>query len=307
MNPNPLQAPRRMAVLSIATSLVTLALKFGAYFLTGSVSLLSDALEAFVNLAAGMIAFGALTIAARPADAEHSYGHDKAEYFASGVEGVLILLAAGSIVYAAVPRLFAPQPLEHLGIGLGIAVIAAGANYATARLMLTVARRHDSITIEADARHLMTDVWTTAAVVAGLLIVWFMPAWHILDPLLAVVVAVRIVATGIDLLRRSTNGLMDAALPADEIERIERIIDAHIPPQARYQAMRTRKSGSRRFIEFSLLVPGATPVRDAHGLCDRLEDAIQAELPRASVLIHVEPAECRAAPVAQPDASPRLG
>jgi cation diffusion facilitator family transporter len=304
MNLNDLQAPRRMAVLSIATSLVTLALKFGAYFLTGSVSLLSDALEAFVNLAAGMIALGALTIAARPADADHSYGHDKAEYFASGVEGVLILFAAGSIVYAAVPRLFAPQPLEHLGIGLGIAVIAAAANYATARLMLDVARRHDSITIEADAQHLMTDVWTTAAVVAGLLIVWFMPAWHILDPLLAVAVAVHIVATGIDLLRRSTNGLMDSALPAEEIERIERVIGAHLPPQAKFQAMRTRKSGARRFIEFNLLVPGATAVRDAHGLCDRLEDAIQDELPNASVLIHVEPGESRGGAAAHPDALP---
>jgi cation diffusion facilitator family transporter len=296
------QSPRRFALLSIATSLVTLALKFGAYFLTGSVSLLSDALEAFVNLAAGMIAFGALTIAARPADADHSYGHDKAEYFASGVEGVLILLAAGSIVYAAVPRLFSPQPLEHLGIGLVIAVIAAAANYAAAHLMLKGARRHDSIAIEADAKHLMTDVWTTAAIVAGLLLVWFMPAWHILDPLLAVAVALRIVATGIDLLRRSTNGLMDTALPAEEIERIEQVVGAHISPQAEYQAMRTRKAGARRFIEFNLLVPGSTLVSDAHGLCDRLEHAIQDTLPNASVVIHVEPREIRAGAGARPRA-----
>jgi cation diffusion facilitator family transporter len=283
-----------MAVLSIITSVVTLGLKFGAYFLTGSVSLLSDALEAFVNLAAGMIAFGALTIAARPADASHSYGHDKAEYFASGVEGVLILVAAGSIAYAAFPRIFAPQPLANLGIGLSVAVAAAIANFVTARLMLDVARRHDSITIEADARHLLTDVWTTAAVVAGLLIVWFAPEWSVLDPLIALAVAAHIVFTGIDLLRRSANGLMDAALPAGEIQRIEAVVAARLPRHADFQAMRTRKAGARRFIEFNLLVPGSTPVSDAHRLCDLLEDAIQDALPNASVLIHVEPREIRA-------------
>ncbi len=289
-----IQSPRRLALVSVGASLVTLALKFGAYFLTGSVSLLSDALEAFVNLAAGLIAFGAVTIAARPADADHSFGHDKAEYFASGVEGVLILFAAGAIAYTALPRLFAPQPLEHLGIGLAIAIVAAAANYVAARVMLKGARHHDSITIEADAKHLMTDVWTTVAVVAGLLVVWFLPDWYLLDPLMAVAVALHIVATGVDLLRRSTNGLMDTALPADEIERIEQVIGAHIPPLAGYQALRTRKAGARRFIEFHLLVPGATPVSDAHALCDRLEAAIQAVLPNAEVLIHVEPGETRA-------------
>ena len=290
-----LQAPRRMALLSIATSLVTLGLKFGAYFLTGSVSLLSDALEAFVNLAAGMIAFGALTIAARPADDRHRYGHDKAEYFASGVEGVLILLAAGSIVYAAVPRFSAPQALEHLELGLAIALVAAAANYATARLMLDVARRHDSIAIEADARHLMTDVWTSGVIVAGLLVVRFVPEWHLLDPLMAVGVAVHIVFTGLDLLRRSTDGLMDAALPPDELERIDRVLGARIGADASYRALRSRKAGSRRFIEFTLLVPGATPVDEAHRLCDRLEEALEQALPNLSVVIHVEPHEDAAA------------
>jgi cation diffusion facilitator family transporter len=169
--------------------------------------------------------------------------------------------------------------------------------------MLKVARSHDSITIEADAKHLMADVWTTAAVVAGLLVVLVMPGWHILDPLLAIAVALRIVATGIDLLRRSIDGLMDAALPVDEIERIQQVIEAHIPPQTAYEAMRTRKAGARRFIEFHLLMPGATPVRDAHGLCDRLEEAIQAELPNASVLIHVEPGELLGAAATQPHAA----
>ena len=291
-----LQAPRRMALLSIATSLVTLALKFGAYFLTGSVSLLSDALEAFVNLAAGLIAFGALTIAARPADDRHRYGHDKAEYFASGVEGALILLAAGSIVYAAVPRFLAPQPLMHLEAGLAVALVAAAANFVTARLMLDVARRHDSIAIEADARHLMTDVWTSGVIVAGLLVVRFVPEWQLLDPLMAVGVAVHIVFTGIDLLRRSADGLMDAALPPEEMERIDRVLRASLGPQAAYRSLRSRKAGSRRFIEFTLLVPGATPVSAAHQLCDQLEAALEQALPKLSVVIHVEPHAAAPAP-----------
>jgi cation diffusion facilitator family transporter len=286
-----LQTPRRMALLSIATSLLTLGLKFGAYFVTGSVGLLSDALEAFVNLAAGMIAFGAVTIAARPADATHTYGHDKAEYFASGVEGVLILVAAGSIVYAAIGRFLAPQPIEDLHIGIPIALVAAAANYTTARLMLGVSERHESIAIEADARHLLTDVWTSAGIVAGLAVIWFLPGWSILDPIMAVAVALHIVFTGVDLLRRSTAGLMDASLPDDEVRRIYRVIEAHLPKQAEYQALRTRTAGSRRFLEFNLLVPGATAVRDAHRLCDRLEAALEEALPNAQVLIHVEPRE----------------
>lgn len=284
-----METPRRMALLSIATSIATLGLKFGAYFVTGSVSLLSDALEAFVNLAAGMIAFGALTIAARPADVDHTYGHEKAEYFASGVEGVLIMLAAGSIVYAAVTRFLAPEPLGHLGLGIAVALAAAAANYTTARIMLNAAGRHDSIALEADAKHLMTDVWTTGVIVAGLLVVWAMPEWHILDPLMAAGVAIHIVFTGIGLLRRSVAGLMDAALPPDETGRIEEIIRTHTGRDGAYQGLRTRKAGSRRFIEFVLLVPGEARVRDAHRLCDRLEEAIQAALPNASVVIHVEP------------------
>ena len=280
-----------MALLSIATSLVTLALKFGAYFLTGSVSLLSDALEAFVNLAAGMVAFGALTVAAKPADDRHRYGHDKAEYFASGVEGVLILVAAGSIVYAALPRFFASRPLEHLDLGLAVALLAAGANYATARLMHDVARRHDSIAIEADARHLMTDVWTTAGILAGLLVVRFFPQWHLLDPLMAIAMALHIVLTGIDLLRRSADGLMDAALPAAEMERIDAILRQRVEAHGAYRALRTRKAGSRRFLEFTLLVPGASSVSDSHRLCDELEAALEAVLPNLSVTIHVEQLE----------------
>ncbi len=299
-----MQTPRQMAVLSIATSLVTLALKFGAYFLTDSVSLLSDALEAFINLAAGLVAFGALTVAAWPADSSHSYGHDKAEYFASGVEGMLILAAAASIIYAALPRLLHPTPLTNLGPGLLVS-LAAAANFVTARIMAKVAQSHDSITIEADAKHLMTDVWTSLTVVAGLLVVLFLPDWRVLDPIMAIGVALHIIHTGIDLLRRSMQGLMDASLPDEEVRQIDRVLRDALPATATYRALRTRKSGSRRFIEFDLLVPGTTTVDDAHELCDALEAAVGVALARASITIHVEPREQPAAQPA-PTASPGM-
>jgi len=286
-----MQTPRQMALLSIATSLVTLALKFGAYFLTNSVSLLSDALEALVNLAAGIIALTALTIAATPADDRHTYGHDKAEYFSSGVEGTLILIAAVSIIYAAWDRIQHPAPLTNLGPGIIVGLLAAAMNYATARLMLKVARNHDSITIEADARHLLTDVWTSGGVLGGLLIIVFVPRWQILDPLIAVAVGLHIIYTGIELMRRSVEGLMDTALSPREIHQTEQLIQAELPPGASFHALRTRKAGARRFIEFHLLVPGETSVSESHVLCDRIEASITGELAKASVTIHVEPQE----------------
>jgi cation diffusion facilitator family transporter len=287
-------ALRRMAMLSIATSIVTLALKFGAYFLTGSVSLWSDAVEAFVNLAAGLVALGALTLAEQPADEGHAYGHDKAEYFSSGVEGALILVAAIAIIWSAIARLLAPRPLEQLGLGMLIALLAAAANFATARVMLKVARQHDSITIEADAKHLLTDVWTTAGILAGLGVVVFAPQWALLDPLMAIAVAVHILFTGFDLLRRSADGLMDAALPAKDVKRVETLIRAELPADASFHALRTRKAGARRFIEFHLLVPGTLSVAESHALCDRIEAALTANLAKAHVTIHVEPNETSA-------------
>jgi cation diffusion facilitator family transporter len=283
-----------MAMLSIATSIATLALKFGAYFITGSISLWSDALEAFVNLAAGLVALGALTLAAQPADDRHAYGHDKAEYFASGVEGALILVAALAIFWSAAMRLAVPRPLEQLGWGIAVATLAAVANFATARIMMKVARQHDSITIEADAKHLMTDVWTSAGILAGLLVVIWMPEWSILDPLMAMAVAVHILFTGFDLLRRSADGLMDAALPGKDVRHVETLIRAELPADTSFHALRTRKSGPRRFIEFHLLVPGMTSVADSHTLCDRIEEALTAKLARVEITIHVEPRETQA-------------
>lgn len=283
---------RNMALLSIAASIVTLALKFGAWFLTGSVSLFSDAAESLVNLTAGLMAFWMLTIAARPADAGHAYGHDKAEYFSSGAEGALILVAAVSIIYTAVERFVHPVPLSHLGPGLLVSGLAALVNLATARMLLKVAREQDSITLEADAKHLLTDVWTSAGVLGGLAVVMFAPpAWQVLDPVMAVAVAVNIVMTGVNLLRRSLDGLMDAALPEPEILAIDASIRAVLPSGASFHDMRSRKAGPRRFVEFHLLVPGEISVQASHDLCDRIEEAIGHELAQVSVIIHVEPTE----------------
>ena len=286
-----MKATKKMALLSIATSIATLGLKFGAYFLTDSVSLLSDALEALVNLAAGLVALTALTIAEQPADDRHTYGHDKAEYFSSGVEGTLILFAASSIIYTGWSRFMHPAPLENLGWGIAVGLLAAAMNYTTARLMLKVAAKHDSVTIEADAKHLFTDVWTSAGVLGGLLVIVVLPGWQILDPLIAIVVGLHIVITGVDLLRRSIDGLMDAALSPREIKKTEELILAGLPDGASFHALRTRKAGATRFVEFHLTVPGETSVRESHALCDRLEESIAGHLAKASITIHVEPQE----------------
>jgi cation diffusion facilitator family transporter len=282
---------KRMAALSIATSVATLALKFGAAVMTGSIGLWSDAMEALVNLAAGLVALAMLSVAERPADDDHAYGHEKAEYFSSGVEGVLILLAAAGIAYAAIGRLLHPAPLEQLGPGLLIAAVASVLNLVTARLMLRVAREHDSIVVEADARHLLTDVLTSAGVIAGLLIVMISPRLAMLDSVIAVGVALQILATSVSLIRRSVDGLMDKSLPAAEIEAARAIIAAALPPGAAMAELRTRKAGSRRFIEFKLLVRGGETVAAAHASCDRIEAALAERLAKAVVTIHVEPLE----------------
>ncbi len=289
-----MQAVRRMAHLSIATSLATIVLKFAAWFITGSVSLWSDALESLVNLAAGLVALGAVSLSERPADDRHAYGHDKAEYFSSGVEGALIVVAAVAIVVSAGQRFVSPQPLVLLGPGLVIAVLAGVANFATARIMLKVARQHDSITIEADAKHLLTDVWTSVGIVAGLLVVLVMPQWAILDPLMAIAVGIHIVVTGVGLLKRSADGLMDVALPPAEVKRAETLIRGELPDGASFHALRTRKAGARRFLEFHLLVPGGTTVAASHALCDRIETALHGHLAKSEVTIHVEPLETQA-------------
>jgi cation diffusion facilitator family transporter len=281
---------RRVALLSVGASIATLVLKFGAYFITGSVGLLSDAAESLVNLTAALMAFGALTVAARPADDTHAYGHDKIEYFSSGAEGMLILIAAGTIIFAAVQRLLNPEELTNLGLGGMIALVASGINFVVSRIMLRVARQYDSIALEADAHHLMTDVWTSVGVVAGVGIVW-LTGWTWLDPVIAILVAINIVVVGISLLRRSTAGLMDAALPADEVATIQEAITAVAGAGITYHGLRTRKSGPRRFVDFHLLLPGGTTVQEAHDLVQRIDDEIAHRLANVYITTHVEPRE----------------
>ncbi|QJB57265.1 cation diffusion facilitator family transporter [Pseudodesulfovibrio sp. zrk46] len=285
-------SPQRYAIYSLIASILTLVMKFSAWAMTGSVGLLSDATESIVNVTAALMALTVITIATRPADDDHAYGHGKAEYFSSGIEGVLIIVAACAIGYASIDRFFDPQPLGNLGIGLGLALLSSVVNFVTARIMLRAAKRFDSITLEADAKHLLTDVWTSVGLVASLGILLFMPEWQILDPIIACIMAVNIIFTGVSLLKRSIGGLMDDALPDNELAQIAEAIHKHQGPDATYHELRTRKSGPMRFIDFHLLVPGKVSVREAHDLCCLIEKEIETALERAEVTIHVEPIEC---------------
>ncbi len=287
-------SPKRYAYYSIGASLLTLGLKFGAYFLTDSVGLLSDATESLVNLTAGILALTALTIAYRPADKDHPFGHGKAEYFSSGAEGVLIIIAAAGILYASILRFKNPVELTALGPGIIMALAASGINWFTAKSMLKAARRFDSITLEADARHLLTDVWTSAGLVLGLSILLLMPEWRILDPVIATIMALNIIRTGLSLLTRSTSGLMDLALPAQEVEIIRKAIFKVAGKDAVFHGLRTRKSGPRRFIDFHLLLPGNTSVQDSHDLCVQIEKELESNFPNPQTTIHVEPLEDKA-------------
>ncbi len=280
----------RYAWLSIAAALATILLKGCAWWLTGSVGLLSDALESFVNLAGALMALAMLTIAARPADDSHAYGHGKAEYFSSGFEGLLILFAALGIAVAAIGRLLEPRPLEQVGIGLLVSLLATAINLVTARILLAAGRAHRSITLEADAHHLMSDVWTSAGVVAGVGAV-ALTGWLWLDPLLALLVAGHIVWTGWRLLHRSADGLMDGALPAAQHAEVIAVLERYRAGGIDFHALRTRQSGSRSFVSVHVLVPGAWTVQAAHELAERLEEDIRTALPHASVFTHLEPIE----------------
>lgn len=273
--------------LSVATSLVTIVLKFGAYFLTGSVGLLSDALESFVNLGAALVAAVTLSYAHSGEDEDHNFGHEKAEYFSSGIEGALIFVAAAAIIWSALPRLAAPQPLEQVGLGLALSVAAAGANLLCGWFLLKGAREHRSITLEADAHHLLTDVWTTAGVIAAVAVVHF-TGWLILDPVIAIAVALQILWTGWSLIRRSFDGLMDRAIPAEERTRIEAILDQVKARGGDYHRLRTRVSGKKSFVDVHLLVPGTMTVHEGHDLAHRLESEIEAAIPHVEVLTHLE-------------------
>lgn len=286
--------PRNYALLSVLASLVTLALKFGAFWVTGSVSLLSDAMETFVNVAASIVAVIALTIAYKPANKTYTYGHDKAEYFAGGLEGGLILVAAVGIVYSAMGRLLSPVPLDNLALGIGISALAGIINLVVARIMLKASRHFDSITLEGDAKHLMADVWTSAGVIAGIGIIMLRPDWVILDPIIAIVVAMNITRSGFSLIKRSLKGLMDISLPESEIQIVENSIKEHAGEKTQYHGLRSRKSGSRRFIDFHLLLPGSKSIKEGHAICCLIEKDVESRLPNSQVTIHVEPEEDKA-------------
>jgi cation diffusion facilitator family transporter len=281
---------RRYAWLSIFTALATILLKGLAWWLTGSVGLLSDALESFVNLAGALMALAMLSLAMRPADDNHAYGHGKAEYFASGFEGVLIVLAAISIAHAAVGRLLDPRPLQEVGIGLAVSVAASLLNLATARILLDVGRRHNSITLEADAHHLLTDVWTSAGVIVGVGLVW-LSGWLWLDPAVALLVAANIVWTGWHLMRRSTDGLMDAAVPAETLRAIEGALAPYRAQGLDFHALRTRQAGARAFATLHVLVPGEWTVQQGHDELERIEADLRAAVPHLHVTTHLEPKE----------------
>jgi len=284
------RSPAFYAGLSVATSLLTIVLKFAAYAVTGSVGLLSDAIEGFVNVAAALVALGAVTYAAARPDREHNFGHAKAEYFSSGLEGALIFVAAGAIFWTAIPRLAAPQPLEQVGLGLALSLAAAGANALCAFLLLRAARAHRSISLEADAHHLFTDVWTTAGVLVGVGGVYF-TGWAWLDPVIAMAVAVHILWAGWHLMQRSFHGLMDHALPEEEIAQITAILDELKTSGCTYHALRTRQSGAKGFVDVHVLVPGQTSVQKGHDLVEQLEEKLRKQLPHVDVLIHLEPLE----------------
>ena len=277
-------------LLSILAAVVTLGLKSTAYMLTGSVGLLSDAVESVVNLTAALTAYLSLRYAARPVDESHTYGHEKIEFFSSGLEGALILVAAVAIAWYAIRRLLVPELLHPLGLGLTISLLASVVNGAVAVVLLRAGRQHGSIVLEADGRHLLTDVWTSVAVLAGLGLVW-MTGVQMLDPLIALVVALNILWTGFDLIRRSFNGLMDHALPEAEQIAVRSAIEKHLGPHMDYHALRTRQAGRRRFVDFHLLVPGRLTVQQAHTLTGTIEDAVRGALPQVEVAVHIEPIE----------------
>ncbi len=281
---------QRYAWISIAAAVATILLKGAAWRMTGSVGLLSDALESFVNLAGAMMALWMLARAETPADDDQPHGHGKAEYFSSAFEGFLIVVAAASIGYAAVDRLLHPRPLEAVGAGLVVSVVASAVNFGVARVLLRAGREHRSITLEADAHHLMTDVWTSAGVIVGVGLV-ALTGWSWLDAAIALAVAVNIVWTGWQLMRRSASGLMDVAMPADQIAAIEATLAAYAAQGIAFHALRTRQAGQQSFVSVHLLVPGGWTVQTAHDWAERIEKDLRTAVPRCHVTTHLEPIE----------------
>jgi cation diffusion facilitator family transporter len=280
---------KKFLYLSIAAAVVTIGLKSSAYLLTGSVGLLSDALESGVNLIAAVVALSMITLAERPADEEHSYGHSKAEYFSSGVEGGLIIFAAASIIWIAVPRLIHPQALENINIGLLISVGASFINLGVARVLLVAGRKSNSITLEADGKHLMIDVWTSAGVLIGIALVKI-TGLMVLDPLVALVVAANIVWAGYRLMRSSALGLLDTAIPQEERDQLKILLEKYRSQDIQYHSLLTRQSGQRKFVALHILVPGAWTVQKGHNALEKIESDIRNHFQGpVTVFTHLEP------------------
>ncbi len=281
---------KKYAWLSISAALLTIALKVSAFVVTGSVGLLSDAIESSVNLVAAFVALAVLSIAAQPPDEEHEYGHSKAEYFAGGVEGALIMVAAIVIAVSAISRFANPQELEQLDIGLVVSVIAALLNLFVARTLLRAGKQYRSVALEANARHLLTDVWTTVGVLLGIVAV-AVTGWLRLDAIIAMAVAVQIVISGLKLIREAIAGLMDTALPKDEVNQIRDILSRYAVNGVQYHALRTRQAGAQRFMSVHIQVPGAWSVQMGHSLLEDIERDVRDELTPISVFTHIEPLE----------------
>jgi cation diffusion facilitator family transporter len=278
----------KFAWLSIATAVTTIALKTGAYLVTGSVGLLSDAAESLVNLVAAVVALIALTVAARPADHNHDYGHGKAEYFSAGVEGMLIFVAAAFILVTSVQRFLHPAALESVGIGLAISTVASVLNGTMGVFLIRTGRTHRSVTLTADGKHLMTDVWTSAGVILGVLLV-ALTGWQRLDPVVAALVALNILVTGYRLVTQSVTSLLDAALPAHDIDQVTTALDRLRTTEVDFTDLRTRESGQHRFVTLTVLVPGTWTVDRGHTLADHVEATIRETLPDTTVQTHLQP------------------
>jgi len=275
------------AWLSVAAAVITIALKTIAYLLTDSVGLLSDALESLVNLTGALMALTMLTIAARPADEDHAYGHNKAEYFSSGVEGMLILVAAAGILFTSIPRLISPKPLEQVGLGMGVSLTASLINLFVSITLRKAGKKYKSITLEADAQHLMTDVWTSAGVLIGVGAV-VITGWELLDPIIAILVALNIIWTGVQIVRKSILGLMDTALPSEEQNILRKILEQNCEGGIQYHALRTRQAGTRPFASFHVLVPGDWTVSRGHQLLEKIEADIRHKFPKITLFTHLE-------------------
>ena len=279
----------RFIWLSIATAIATVAIKAYAAWLTNSMGLWSDAMESTVNLVAALVALWALKLAAKPADHNHDFGHGKAEYMSAAVEGTLIFVAAALIIYSAIQRLFAPQPLEQLGVGLALSMLATLLNLGTGLLLIRAGRTHRPITLEADGRHLLTDVWTSVGALVAIGLV-ALTGWLVLDPIIALAVGANILFTGYTLVRRSVVGLLDAALPEDEVAIVSAVLaDTCDDPRVEITELRTRESGRQRFVYATLSVPGGWTVRRSHVVADEVEHAVDVALPGTTTFVHIEP------------------